>query len=102
MTPMEHRSIIFFGDGSLSLHPALSQVLQAQKQGSLLAYFFNGARCVIQEEIAKLPAGQLEGVPNLSDLQNLTHKADGSIQDHQALAPAMLLLIQIGQFILYV
>jgi hypothetical protein len=91
-------SIIFFGDGSLPLHPALSQTLQRQTQGSLLSRFFEGARKVMQEEISRSSSTIFHQVPSLLDLHDLTRK-DGSGLDHQALAPAMLLLIQLGQFI---
>lgn len=93
-------SIIFFGDGSLPLHPALSQVLQSQKEHSLLSVFLSGARLAIQDELVKLPIIDRQGLPDLADLQSLTGLADDPIPDHQALAPAMLLLIQLGEFIM--
>jgi hypothetical protein len=94
----KNETVIFFGDGSLPLHPALLQTLQRQTQGSLLSKFFEGARKVMQEEVSRSSLTNFHQVPGLMDLHDLTRK-DGNGPDHQALAPAMLLLIQLGQFI---
>lgn len=91
--------ILFFGDGSLSLHPAYSQLLQARKNDSLLSIFLDQSRRALQLEISKIPKPDRKGMPTLSELESLIPMANDSTPDHQYLAPAMAIIIQLGQFI---
>jgi hypothetical protein len=93
-------SISFFGDGSLPLHPTFSQVLQAQTQHSLLSVFLRRARVALQDEISRIPVSDRKGMPNVAELECLIpHSSIVAPRDHQCLAPAMLVIIQLGQFI---
>lgn len=91
--------ILFFGDGSLPLHPAFSRVLQARKDNSLLSIFLSRARLALQHEISKIPLPDRKGMPDLAELEILVPKEGNTTPDHQILAPAMLVIIQLGQFI---
>ncbi len=93
-------SISFFGDGSLPLHPAFSQVLQARTQHSLLSVFLHKARLALQDEISRVPVPDRKGMPDLAELERLIpHPSEKQPRDHQCLAPVMLVIIQLGQFI---
>ncbi|KAJ9620672.1 hypothetical protein H2204_012227 [Knufia peltigerae] len=93
-------SISFFGDGSLPLHPTFSQILQARTQRSLLSVFLHKARLALQDEISQVPIPDRKGMPDLAELECLIpNPAEKQPRDHQCLAPAMLVIIQLGQFI---
>jgi Starter unit:ACP transacylase in aflatoxin biosynthesis len=92
-------SLLFFGDGSLPLHPAYSRILQSRTDDSLLSLFLSRARLALQDEISKIPLSDRRGLPDLAELESLIPEAGDSRPDHQCLAPAMLVMIQLGQFI---
>lgn len=92
--------ISFFGDGSLPLHPSFSQILQARSPHSLLSAFLHKARLAIQDEISKVPLPDRKRMPDLAELERLIPPpSEKQPLDHQCLAPAMLVIIQLGQFI---
>ncbi|KAF8856875.1 hypothetical protein BDZ45DRAFT_727094 [Acephala macrosclerotiorum] len=82
--------IHFFGDGSLCLHPSYQRVLQSRKDNSLLSTFLARARLALQYEITKIPVPDRKGMPDLAELEALIQEA-----------PAILVIIQLGQFISY-
>ncbi|CZR60185.1 related to polyketide synthase [Phialocephala subalpina] len=92
--------ILFFGDGSLCLHPSYKRVLQSRKVDSLLSTFLTRARLALQYEITKIPVPDRKGMPDLAELEALIQEGSAPL-DHQCLAPAMLAIIQLGQFISY-
>lgn len=92
--------VSFFGDGSLPLHPSFSQILQARSPRSLLSVFLHKARLAIQDEISRIPISDPKGMPDLPELERLIpHPSEKQPLDNQCLAPAMLVIIQLGQFI---
>jgi len=92
--------IAFFGDGSLPLHPSFAQILQARSPDSLLSVFLQKARLAIQDEISRVPLPDRKRMPDLAELERLIPPpSESQPLDHQCLAPAMLVIIQLGQFI---
>lgn len=92
--------ILFFGDGSLCLHPSYKRVLLSRKDNSLLSTFLTRARLTLQYEMTKIPVPDRKGMPDLAELEALIQEGSAPL-DHQCLAPAMLVIIQLGQFIRY-
>ncbi|KUJ11557.1 polyketide synthase [Mollisia scopiformis] len=92
--------ILFFGDGSLCLHPSYKRLLLSRKDDSLLSTFLTRARLVLQCEMTKIPLPDRKGMPDLAELEALIQEGSAPL-DHQCLAPAMLVIIQLGQFISY-
>ncbi|KAE8442927.1 hypothetical protein EG329_002531 [Mollisiaceae sp. DMI_Dod_QoI] len=92
--------ILFFGDGSLCLHPSYKRVLLSRKDDSLLSIFLTRARLALQYEITKIPVPDRKEMPDLAELEALIQEGSAPL-DHQCLAPAMLVIIQLGQFISY-
>lgn len=96
---LRERSLLFFGDLSLPIHLAFSQLLRSQKEYSFLARFLNQAKAALQAEATKLSVIERKGLPPLTDLYSLSQSENGNSSDHPILAPALLVILQIGQFI---
>ncbi|EED16360.1 polyketide synthase, putative [Talaromyces stipitatus ATCC 10500] len=96
---LRERSIIFFGDLSLSIHPAFSQLLRSQKEHSLLSNFLNQAKSALQAEATNLSVIERKELPSLTDLYSLSESENGNASDHPILSPALLVILQLGQFI---
>lgn len=94
-------SILFFGDGSVSLHPAYAQVLHSRRPGSLLSTFLDRSRAALQDEIRAMPAAHRALIARINLLEDLIPRAGSKTPDDQCFAPAMLAIIQLGQFIRY-
>lgn len=97
-----HNSIIFFGDLSLPISSAFSQLLHAEREHTLLSKFLGQARATLEAEALKLPISERKDLPNLGNLHSLPASQDGHAMDHPTLSPALLVMLQLGQFIAYV
>ncbi|KKA17749.1 Polyketide synthase, partial [Rasamsonia emersonii CBS 393.64] len=62
------RSIIFFADGSQETHTGLRRILHAQTAGSLLSRFLDRVKCALQEEVARVPPVDRNGLPDFHNL----------------------------------
>uniref|UniRef100_A0A093VC14 Conidial yellow pigment biosynthesis polyketide synthase n=1 Tax=Talaromyces marneffei PM1 TaxID=1077442 RepID=A0A093VC14_TALMA len=96
---LRERSIVFFGDLSLPIHPALSQLLRAQTEYSILSRFLTQAKTALQAEATNLSVVERKSLPSLTDLYTLSETENSHGSDHPILAPALLVILQLGQFI---
>lgn len=94
---LRERSLLFFGDLSLPIHLEFSQLLRSQKEYSFLARFLNQAKAALQAEATNLSVIERKSLPSFTDLHNLSENGDGF--NHPILAPALLVILQLGQFI---
>ncbi|KAL1963683.1 hypothetical protein VTN77DRAFT_7887 [Rasamsonia byssochlamydoides] len=117
------KTIVIFGDNSIPVHvyPALSQLLLVSQrengENSLLAQFLTRSSAVLRDGVAQLRRKDREGLPSFAaaDLLELMrhhhhHNNDNAVDndnkdkdkdnpDNQILSPALLVLVQLGQFI---
>ncbi len=93
------KSINFFADGSHETQSPLSQILLAQRSGSLLASFLSRVSAALQEEYRKLPTADREGIPSFHNLHCLVRQPGDQSQPHPALHPTELVLVQLACFI---
>lgn len=96
---LREKSLLFFGDLSLPIHLEFSQLLRSQKEYSFLARFLNQAKAALQAEATNLSIIERKSLPSLTDLYNLSESENGNGFKHPVLAPALLVILQLGQFI---
>ena len=99
MMSIPHRSINFFGDGSQDTQTPLSQILLAQKAGSLLASFLSRVSAALQDEYRQLPVADREGIPSFHNLKCLLRQPGDKSPMHPALHPTELVLVHLACFI---
>jgi hypothetical protein len=96
---LRERSLFFFGDLSVPIQLPFSQLLRSQKEYSFLARFLNQAKAALQAEALNLSVVERKNLPSLTDLYNLAESENGNGCEHPILAPALLVILQLGQFI---
>ena len=93
------RSINFFGDGSQDTQIPLSQILLAQRDGSLLNQFISRVSAALRDEYWKLPVADRYGIPTFQNLNCLVRQPGDQSRPHPALHPTELVLVHLACFI---
>ncbi|KAJ5124897.1 uncharacterized protein N7515_008722 [Penicillium bovifimosum] len=91
--------ILFFGDTSLPLTAALSQLLKSQRRNTLLSKFLISAHEALREGIKNLPQHVRADALRLTSLFDFVNVENQTSHSLRVLSPALLVLVQLGNCI---
>jgi hypothetical protein len=91
--------ILFFGDTSLPLTAALSQLLKSQRKNTLLSKFLISAHEALREGIPDLPQHVRADALKFTSLFDFVDPKNQASRSLRVLSPALLVLVQLGNCI---
>ncbi|KAJ5566509.1 hypothetical protein N7535_008147 [Penicillium sp. DV-2018c] len=91
--------ILFFGDTSLPLTAALSQLLKSQRKHTLLSKFLISAHEALREGVKDLPEHVRADALKFSSLFDFVDLKNQTSRSLRVLSPALLVLVQLGNCI---
>ena len=94
------KKILFFGDNSMPLTAALSQLLQSQRKDTLLSGFLSRSQEAIQGSIKYLPQHIRQDALKFTTLFDFVDPKNQASRSLRVLSPALLVLVQLGNCIL--
>ncbi|KAJ5572589.1 polyketide synthase [Penicillium hetheringtonii] len=92
-------TILFFGDTSTPVTSALAQLLDSERKDTLLSKFLILSKTVLCDSIEKLPQQYRKDAYRFTELHDFTDPQHGKSSSLRVLSPALLVIIQLGQFI---
>lgn len=92
-------TILFFGDTSTPVTSALAHLLDAERKDTLLSRFLTLSKAVLRDSIERLPLQFRQDAHRFTDLHDFTDPQHGKSSSLRVLSPALLVIVQLGQFI---
>ncbi|KAJ5969277.1 hypothetical protein N7501_005525 [Penicillium viridicatum] len=92
--------ILFFGDCSLPITTALSQLLRSQQTNTLLSQFLSSCQDVLHGEVKHLPPRVRHDAFRFTSFFDFLGPRNQASRSLKVLSPALLVLVQLGNCIL--
>lgn len=91
--------ILFFGDCSLPIMTALSQLLRSQQTNTLLSQFLSSCQDVLHGEVKHLPPRVRHDALSFTSFFDFLDPRNQASRSLKVLSPALLVLVQLGNCI---